>query len=63
MVCLPSVTQCSKCDVAFGLDQKKSSLRLKSVILWQKIRDFGFKYRGTQQIVSMEYLFRRPVIA
>ena len=29
MVCLPSVTQCSKRDVAFGLDQKKSSLRLK----------------------------------
>ena len=29
MVCLPSVAQCSKRDVAFGLDQKKSSLRLK----------------------------------
>ena len=29
-MCLPSVTQCSKRDVAFGLDQKKSSLRLKS---------------------------------
>ena len=47
-MCLPSVTQCSKRDVVFGLDQKKSSLRLKSVTLWQKIGDFGLKYTQEQ---------------
>ena len=35
-MCLFFFTQCSKRDVAFGLDQNKSSLRLKSVILCKK---------------------------
>ena len=36
-VCLPSVTQCSERDVAFGFARKESSLRLKLVILLQEI--------------------------